>query len=216
MFAPPSLIPANRVPSHYAGTGDQGGREDKRDDWSRHPKFLFFFSTKILTPIVLQCMGGRDYLSRQIFHPSYKIEQRVLSAILDYDDKFRCSFPLGVAMPGTLIEKQLGLDIQEESKDNNLIISEYNWNSMTPSNMAISISPRVDPLHLKCPFIACLQQKVIFGIPNIRAALNKTINNNITRVRKSKNFPDSTIFVSKTFWIKHVNPINFQICDKCA
>ena len=71
-------------------------------------------------------MGGRDYLSRQFFYPSYKLEQRVLSAILDYDDKFRCSIPLGVAMPGTLIEKQLGLDIQEESKDNNLIISEYN------------------------------------------------------------------------------------------
>ena len=46
MFAPPSLIPANRVPSHYAGTGDQGGREDKRDDWSRHPSFLYFFGNQ--------------------------------------------------------------------------------------------------------------------------------------------------------------------------
>ena len=153
-------------------------------------------------------MGGRDYLSRQFFYPSYKLEQRVLSAILDYDDKFRCSFPLGVAMPGTLIEKQLGLDIQEESKDNNLIISEYNWNSMTPSNMAISISPRVDPLHLKCPFIACLQQKVIFGIPNIRAALNKTINNNITEYHASLNMNENghsnisktTGKQKKTYW----------------
>ena len=31
------------------------------------------------------------------------------------------------------------------------------------------------------------------------------------RVTKSKNFPDSKIFVAKTFWIKHVNPANFQI-----
>ena len=36
------------------------------------------------------------------------------------------------------------------------------------------------------------------------------------RVRKRKNLPDCTIFDAKTFGIKRVNPINFQICDKCA
>ena len=50
--------------------------------------------------------------------------------------------------------------------------------------------PRVDPL-LKCPFIACLQQKVIFGIPNIRAALNKTNNNNITEYHASLNMNEN-------------------------
>ena len=36
------------------------------------------------------------------------------------------------------------------------------------------------------------------------------------RVRKSENFPDSKIFVAKTFRIKRVNCVNFQFCDKCA
>ena len=38
----------------------------------------------------------------------------------------------------------------------------------------------------------------------------------ITRVRKNENFPDSKIFVAKTFRIKRVNCINFQIRDKYA
>ena len=33
---------------------------------------------------------------------------------------------------------------------------------------------------------------------------------------KSENFPDSKIFVAKTFRIKRVNRVNFQIRDKCA
>ena len=37
-----------------------------------------------------------------------------------------------------------------------------------------------------------------------------------TRVTKSENFPDSKIFVAKTFRIKRVNRVNFQIRDKCA
>ena len=37
-----------------------------------------------------------------------------------------------------------------------------------------------------------------------------------TRVAKSDNFPDSKIFVAKTFRIKRVNRVNFQIRDKCA
>ena len=36
------------------------------------------------------------------------------------------------------------------------------------------------------------------------------------RVTKSENFPDSKIFVAKTFRIKRVNRVNFQIRDKCA
>ena len=36
------------------------------------------------------------------------------------------------------------------------------------------------------------------------------------RVRKSENFPDSKIFVAKTFWIKRVNCVNYWIGDKCA
>ena len=44
---------------------------------------------------------------------SCKLEQRVLSGLR------RCSFLLGLAMPGTRIEKHLGLNIQEKSKDNN-------------------------------------------------------------------------------------------------
>ena len=36
------------------------------------------------------------------------------------------------------------------------------------------------------------------------------------RVTKSKNFPDSKIFVAKTFRIKRVNRDNFQIRDKCV
>ena len=36
------------------------------------------------------------------------------------------------------------------------------------------------------------------------------------RVTKSENFPDSVIFVAKTFRIKRVNRANFQIRDKCA
>ena len=38
----------------------------------------------------------------------------------------------------------------------------------------------------------------------------------ISRVTKSENFPDSKIFVAKTFWIKPVNCIIFQIRDKYA
>ena len=38
----------------------------------------------------------------------------------------------------------------------------------------------------------------------------------LLRVTKSKNFPDSKIFVAKTFRIKRVNRVNFQIRDKCA
>ena len=38
----------------------------------------------------------------------------------------------------------------------------------------------------------------------------------ICRVAKSENFPDSKIFVAKTFRIKRVNRANFQIRDKCA
>ena len=34
------------------------------------------------------------------------------------------------------------------------------------------------------------------------------------RVRKNDNFPDSKIFVVKTFRIKRVNCVNFQICDQ--
>ena len=37
-----------------------------------------------------------------------------------------------------------------------------------------------------------------------------------SRVRKNENFPDSKIFVAKTFRIKRVNCINFQIRDKYA
>ena len=37
-----------------------------------------------------------------------------------------------------------------------------------------------------------------------------------SRVTKSENFPDSKIFVAKTFQIKRVNRVNFQIRDKCA
>ena len=40
--------------------------------------------------------------------------------------------------------------------------------------------------------------------------------NESVRVTKSKNFPDSKIFVAKTFQIKHVNRVNFQIREKCA
>ena len=36
------------------------------------------------------------------------------------------------------------------------------------------------------------------------------------RVTKSKNFPDSKIFVTKTFRIKRVNRANFQSRDKCT
>ena len=36
------------------------------------------------------------------------------------------------------------------------------------------------------------------------------------RVTKSENFPDTKIFVAKTFRIKRVNRANFQIRDKCA
>ena len=36
------------------------------------------------------------------------------------------------------------------------------------------------------------------------------------RVTKSENFPDSKIFVAKTFRIKRVNRVNFQIRDKGA
>ena len=36
----------------------------------------------------------------------------------------------------------------------------------------------------------------------------------LIRVRKSKDFPDSRIFVAKTFRIKSVNRVNFQIRDK--
>ena len=32
---------------------------------------------------------------------------------------------------------------------------------------------------------------------------------------KNKNHPDSKIFIAKTFQIKHVNHINFQIHGKC-
>ena len=38
----------------------------------------------------------------------------------------------------------------------------------------------------------------------------------VSRVTKSENFPDSKIFVAKTFRIKRVNRVNFQIRDKCA
>ena len=37
-----------------------------------------------------------------------------------------------------------------------------------------------------------------------------------TKVRKSENFLDSKIWVAKTFRIKRVNCVNFQIRDKCA
>ena len=37
-----------------------------------------------------------------------------------------------------------------------------------------------------------------------------------SRVTKSENFPDSKIFVAKTFQIKRVNCINFKIRDKGA
>ena len=39
---------------------------------------------------------------------------------------------------------------------------------------------------------------------------------NMVRVTKSENFPDSKIFVAKTFRIKRVNRVNFQIRNKCA
>ena len=45
--------------------------------------------------------------------------------------------------------------------------------------------------------------------------LTRTFNTYDHRVRKKQNFPDSKIFVVKTFWIKRaVNCINFQIHDK--
>ena len=36
------------------------------------------------------------------------------------------------------------------------------------------------------------------------------------RVTKNENFPESKIFVAKTFRIKRVNRVDFQIRDKCA
>ena len=38
----------------------------------------------------------------------------------------------------------------------------------------------------------------------------------MSRVTKSENFPDSKIFVTKTFRIKRVNRVNFKVRDKCA
>ena len=50
---------------------------------------------------------------------------------------------------------------------------------------------------------------------NIRYKIRESTWDKI-RVRKSENFPDSKIVVAKTFRIKHVNCIIFQIRDKYA
>ena len=59
-----------------------------------------------------------------------------------------------------------------------------------------------------------------FGnVEEVRAALQAAgdpNNRGGSRVRKGENFPDSKIFVAKTFWIKPINCIIFQIRDKYA
>ena len=59
----------------------------------------------------------------------------------------------------------------------------------------------------------------LMDLSKVNLRLNIAANRGIverTRVTKSKNFPDSKIFVAKTFRIKRVNRVNFQIRDKCT
>ena len=57
---------------------------------------------------------------------------------------------------------------------------------------------------------------IVWEICIINRAFCMKYSNSIIRVTKSENFPVSKIFVAKTFRIKRVNLVNFQIRDKCA
>ena len=56
----------------------------------------------------------------------------------------------------------------------------------------------------------------LYGLKHHIVEIRGDVTMRYGRVRKSKNFPDSKIFVAKTFRIKRVNRVNFQIHDKCA
>ena len=74
-------------------------------------------------------------------------------------------------------------------------------------------------LHPSNPLRQCLCNSATFFLPPAThsfSALGSVLSCPSSRVRKSKNFPDSKIFGAKTFRIKRVNRVDFQICDKCA
>ena len=73
----------------------------------------------------------------------------------------------------------------------------------------VAIQSFIQCLHLK----AMMSPKYTESEP-VRRSKRGTVN--VSRVTKSENFPDSKIFVAKTFRIKHIKGINFQICDKYA
>ena len=64
-------------------------------------------------------------------------------------------------------------------------------------------------------FINCFLNKRC-AMHSVHIILSRAQLGHMARVTKSKNFPDSKIFVAKTFRIKCVNLTNFQIRDKCA
>ena len=70
-----------------------------------------------------------------------------------------------------------------------------------------------DCLFYTCDYITSFQVRKRLNVLIITWHKQRSITH---RVRKSENFPDSKIFVTKTFRMMRVNCFNFQICDKCA
>ena len=75
----------------------------------------------------------------------------------------------------------------------------------------------LDPVSLGFDgIIGWASDNLYFVLPVLAAMILLIAGFSTCRVRKNENFPDSMIFVAKTFWIKRLKRINFQIRDKYA
>ena len=75
----------------------------------------------------------------------------------------------------------------------------------------------LDPVSLGFDgIIGWASDNLYFVLPVLAAMILLIAGFSTCRVRKNENFPDSMIFVAKTFRIKRLKRINFQIRDKYA
>ena len=116
----------------------------------------------------------------------------------------------------------------------------YRTTSHPETGLSWSHSPQMNCFLFQCKFVIIFPSRVLMDesfdiketvhLPSILGIFllfhqlrstatwgrkNKQESNCRGRVRKSKNFPDSKIFVAKTFQMMCVNCVNFQIWDIC-
>ena len=94
------------------------------------------------------------------------------------------------------------------------VISILNWQQEETSHWKIPIYSTIQVHLANDDPISALDDAV--AVLKIQSDDFTALCIKVTRVTKSENFPDSKIFVAKTFRIKRVNRVNFQIRDKCA